>query len=113
MNKFGQLKIPYYPKKIVKVACGMQHNLFLTTEKFVIGSGLDTLGRISIPDIVQGIADDISCGAAHSTILFNKQVVCLGANDKGQCNVNDSIQGDIHSINSGYFFNIFLVNLKY
>jgi len=69
LNKLGQLKIPYYPKKIVKIACGLQHNLYLTSEKFVIGSGLDSLGRIAIPDRVQGQVDDISCGAAHSVIL--------------------------------------------
>lgn len=81
----------------------MQHNLFLTNEKFVIGNGLDTLGRIAIPDIVQGQTDDISCGAAHSVILYNRQVICIGSNDKGQCTINDSYQGNFQSVYSGYF----------
>jgi len=67
----------------------------------VIGSGLNTQGHIDIPDVVQGQTDDITCGAAHSLILYNNHVVGIGANDKGQCNINPSIQGDIQMIRSG------------
>ena len=61
----------------------MQHNLFLTHDRMVIGSGLNTHGRINVPDAVHGQTDDISCGAAHSLILYNQQVVCIQSNDKG------------------------------
>lgn len=102
----GHCQRVYYPiqevltlrdERIVHIACGIEHSIFLSERGTLFGCGSPTFGKLGLhssqlsvdtPQVIPfkyGKAIDASCGA-HFTVITNelKEVYCCGTNDKGQ-----------------------------
>ena len=101
--------------KVVQVACGQQHNLFLTESGAVFATGhggygilgtgetSDELFPVQLTALSETLLENekvvkIACGGSFSGFITNiGNLYVWGRNDSGQLGLGDESQGDMHS----------------
>lgn len=101
--------------RVVQVACGQQHTLFLTESGVVFATGhggygilgtgetSDELFPVELTALSETLLENekvvkISCGASFSAFITNiGNLYVWGRNDSGQLGLGDESQGDMHS----------------
>jgi alpha-tubulin suppressor-like RCC1 family protein len=102
------------PEKIVQVACGNQHTLFLTDSNKLFATGHGAYGILGTGDTTDELVPveltsleaslenekitKIACGANFSALVTNAgNLYVWGRNDSGQLGLGEESQGDMHS----------------
>lgn len=102
-NKTDQLipvQVKKFPNDIVKVACGLEHSIFLDSKGFIYGTGENIAGQLGFkakikildkPKQVKDLSNIISviCGSFHTIVMdLSKNIYVFGANTRGQLGIN-------------------------
>lgn len=113
---------------VIKVVCGSNHTLFLTTDNKVYGCGdnshhqlgLADLKEIRIPQLIFENADDIAAGGDNTIVKSGNKLFSCGFNRYGECGHEESLVkqfteiifdfGNITSIKIGLDFTLVSTN---